>query len=58
PDTPVKPKEVEQKGHTQISGSPALGCLLVFSCELSRGWSVSSMAWNKKNPVRHRPPRK
>ncbi|XP_047223253.1 dynein axonemal intermediate chain 4 isoform X4 [Girardinichthys multiradiatus] len=50
PDTPVKHKEVEQKGHTQISGSPALGCLWVFSCELSRGWSVRSMAWNKKNP--------
>ncbi|MED6268174.1 hypothetical protein CHARACLAT_019642 [Characodon lateralis] len=50
PDTPVKPKEVEQKDHIEISGSPALECLWVFSCELSRGWSVSSMAWNKKNP--------
>ncbi|KAF7223108.1 dynein axonemal intermediate chain 4 [Nothobranchius furzeri] len=29
---------------------PSLTCLSVFSCELSRGRSISSMAWNKKNP--------
>ncbi|KAM4728041.1 dynein axonemal intermediate chain 4 isoform 2-T2 [Anableps anableps] len=51
PDRPVKPNEVEQsEGPTEISCSPALGCLWVFSCELSRGFRVSSMAWNKKNP--------
>uniref|UniRef100_A0A673B9M4 Dynein axonemal intermediate chain 4 n=1 Tax=Sphaeramia orbicularis TaxID=375764 RepID=A0A673B9M4_9TELE len=30
--------------------SPALEYLWTFSCELSRGRSVSSMTWNKKNP--------
>lgn len=30
---------------------PALERLWTFSCELSRGRSVHSMAWNKKNPV-------
>uniref|UniRef100_A0A1A8M443 Dynein axonemal intermediate chain 4 n=1 Tax=Nothobranchius pienaari TaxID=704102 RepID=A0A1A8M443_9TELE len=29
---------------------PSLTCLSVFSCELSRGRSISSLAWNKKNP--------
>uniref|UniRef100_A0A3B5A0Y9 Dynein axonemal intermediate chain 4 n=1 Tax=Stegastes partitus TaxID=144197 RepID=A0A3B5A0Y9_9TELE len=32
------------------SQSPALQCLWAFSCELSRGRSISSLAWNKKNP--------
>ncbi|KAB5584313.1 hypothetical protein PHYPO_G00105990 [Pangasianodon hypophthalmus] len=30
--------------------SPALELLWAFSCELTKGHSVSSMAWNKKNP--------
>uniref|UniRef100_A0A3B4GH50 Dynein axonemal intermediate chain 4 n=1 Tax=Pundamilia nyererei TaxID=303518 RepID=A0A3B4GH50_9CICH len=31
-------------------GGPSLQCLWVFSCELSRGRSVSCMTWNRKNP--------
>uniref|UniRef100_A0A3Q0QZ01 Dynein axonemal intermediate chain 4 n=1 Tax=Amphilophus citrinellus TaxID=61819 RepID=A0A3Q0QZ01_AMPCI len=47
----VKPDLVEpRKGGTESSQSPALECLWVFSCELSRGRSVSCMAWNRKNP--------
>ncbi|XP_058259097.1 dynein axonemal intermediate chain 4 isoform X2 [Hemibagrus wyckioides] len=30
--------------------SPALELLWTFSCELTKGHSVSCMAWNKKNP--------
>lgn len=30
---------------------PAVELLWVFSCELTRGTSVTTMAWNKKNPV-------
>lgn len=30
---------------------PAVELLWVFSCELTRGLGVTSMAWNKKNPV-------
>ncbi|XP_060774448.1 dynein axonemal intermediate chain 4 [Neoarius graeffei] len=30
--------------------SPALELLWAFSCELTKGHSVCSMAWNKKNP--------
>lgn len=30
---------------------PAAKFLWVFNCELSRGRSVTTMAWNKKNPV-------
>uniref|UniRef100_A0A3Q0R1H1 Dynein axonemal intermediate chain 4 n=1 Tax=Amphilophus citrinellus TaxID=61819 RepID=A0A3Q0R1H1_AMPCI len=51
PGCPVKPDLVEpRKGGTESSQSPALECLWVFSCELSRGRSVSCMAWNRKNP--------
>ncbi|XP_022059983.1 dynein axonemal intermediate chain 4 isoform X2 [Acanthochromis polyacanthus] len=53
PDSPVKPETVEQReedtGSSQ-SLSPSLQSLWVFSCRLSRGRSVSSMAWNEKNP--------
>uniref|UniRef100_A0A3Q0QZP1 Dynein axonemal intermediate chain 4 n=1 Tax=Amphilophus citrinellus TaxID=61819 RepID=A0A3Q0QZP1_AMPCI len=50
-ECPVKPDLVEpRKGGTESSQSPALECLWVFSCELSRGRSVSCMAWNRKNP--------
>nr|XP_020475245.1 WD repeat-containing protein 78 isoform X2 [Monopterus albus] len=50
PDSPVRPGTVEQrKEDIENSRSPALKCLWAFSCELSRGRSVSSMAWNKKN---------
>ncbi|XP_008298114.1 dynein axonemal intermediate chain 4 [Stegastes partitus] len=51
PDCPVKPETVEQREeNTDDSQSPALQCLWAFSCELSRGRSISSLAWNKKNP--------
>ncbi|XP_030606878.1 dynein axonemal intermediate chain 4 [Archocentrus centrarchus] len=51
PGCPVKPDLVEpRKGGTESSQSPALECLWAFSCELSRGRSVSCMAWNRKNP--------
>lgn len=53
PDSPLKPGTTEQsKEDTESCRSPALERLWVFSCELSRGRSVSSMAWNKNNPVR------
>ncbi|RVE61382.1 hypothetical protein OJAV_G00170360 [Oryzias javanicus] len=41
--------EREEQRDAEISGNPALEGLWVFSCELTRGFSVSSMAWNKKN---------
>uniref|UniRef100_A0A3Q2D8Z0 Dynein axonemal intermediate chain 4 n=1 Tax=Cyprinodon variegatus TaxID=28743 RepID=A0A3Q2D8Z0_CYPVA len=51
PDRPVKPEEMDQsKRCTEISCSPALECLWVFSCELTRGRTVSCMAWDKNNP--------
>ncbi|XP_044076026.1 dynein axonemal intermediate chain 4-like [Siniperca chuatsi] len=50
PDSPVKPGTVEQReGDTESPRSPALERLWAFSCELNRGRSISSMAWNKKN---------
>uniref|UniRef100_A0A3Q4HSZ4 Dynein axonemal intermediate chain 4 n=1 Tax=Neolamprologus brichardi TaxID=32507 RepID=A0A3Q4HSZ4_NEOBR len=49
PECPVKNEMVEQRtGGTD--GGPSLQCLWVFSCELSRGRSVSCMTWNRKNP--------
>ncbi|XP_078119915.1 dynein axonemal intermediate chain 4-like [Sander vitreus] len=51
PDSPVKPGMGEQREEDAESPrSPAVERLWAFSCELSRGSSVSSMAWNKKNP--------
>ncbi|XP_070775448.1 dynein axonemal intermediate chain 4 [Enoplosus armatus] len=46
PDSPVEQREED----AEAPPSPALERLWAFSCELSRGRSVSSMAWNKKNP--------
>lgn len=52
PDSLLKPGATEQRTEdTESCRSPALERLWVFSCELSRGRSVSSMAWNKNNPV-------
>uniref|UniRef100_A0A3B4GJE7 Dynein axonemal intermediate chain 4 n=1 Tax=Pundamilia nyererei TaxID=303518 RepID=A0A3B4GJE7_9CICH len=49
PECPVKNEMVDQRtGGTD--GGPSLQCLWVFSCELSRGRSVSCMTWNRKNP--------
>ncbi|KAM9845029.1 dynein axonemal intermediate chain 4 [Aulostomus maculatus] len=42
----VKPETEDGTG----SSPPALELLWTFQCELSKGRSVSSMAWNKKNP--------
>ncbi|XP_031695695.1 WD repeat-containing protein 78-like, partial [Anarrhichthys ocellatus] len=49
PDSLVKQREED----AESPRSPAVERLWAFSCELSRGRRVSSMAWNKKNPVRH-----
>ncbi|XP_049455364.1 dynein axonemal intermediate chain 4 [Epinephelus fuscoguttatus] len=50
PDSPLQSGTVEQgEEDTDSSRSPAIERLLAFSCELTRGRSVSSMAWNKKN---------
>ncbi|KAK2843981.1 hypothetical protein Q5P01_010640 [Channa striata] len=51
PDSPAKPVATEQRTEDAESReSPALERLWAFTCELSRGRSVTSMAWNKKNP--------
>lgn len=44
-DSPMEQREED----IDSPSCPAVERLLVFSCELSRGCSVSSMAWNKKN---------
>uniref|UniRef100_A0A3P9BXW3 Dynein axonemal intermediate chain 4 n=1 Tax=Maylandia zebra TaxID=106582 RepID=A0A3P9BXW3_9CICH len=49
PECPVKNEMVEQRTGG-MDGGPSLQCLWVFSCELSRGRSVSCMTWNRKNP--------
>uniref|UniRef100_A0A673BD44 Dynein axonemal intermediate chain 4 n=1 Tax=Sphaeramia orbicularis TaxID=375764 RepID=A0A673BD44_9TELE len=49
PDRSLNSEAVEQKTEGS-ENSPALEYLWTFSCELSRGRSVSSMTWNKKNP--------
>uniref|UniRef100_A0A8D3E9F8 Dynein axonemal intermediate chain 4 n=1 Tax=Scophthalmus maximus TaxID=52904 RepID=A0A8D3E9F8_SCOMX len=45
PDFPVR----QRKEETESGGPPALQRLWAFNCELNRGRSVRSMAWNKKN---------
>ncbi|XP_056247945.1 dynein axonemal intermediate chain 4 isoform X1 [Seriola aureovittata] len=46
PDRPMGQRDKD----TESCRAPALERLWSFSCELSRGRSVSSMAWNRKNP--------
>ncbi|KAL6104729.1 dnai4 [Pungitius sinensis] len=47
----VKPGTVEKRQDDEESPrSPAMERLWAFSCQPSRGRSISSMAWNKKNP--------
>ncbi|KAM9349995.1 dynein axonemal intermediate chain 4 [Symphorus nematophorus] len=46
PDRPVEQREEETVGPRP----PAVEHLWTFSCELTTGHSVSSTAWNKKNP--------
>uniref|UniRef100_A0A3Q3XBA1 Dynein axonemal intermediate chain 4 n=1 Tax=Mola mola TaxID=94237 RepID=A0A3Q3XBA1_MOLML len=48
-DQQVESGKVDVKEDTK-GPHPALECLWAFSCELTRGRSVSSMALNKKNP--------
>nr|CAG5954931.1 unnamed protein product [Menidia menidia]CAG5955483.1 unnamed protein product [Menidia menidia] len=51
PDGFKHPQQVEQEhGDKEVCQSPALECLWIFSCELCRGYCISSMGWNKKNP--------
>ncbi|XP_076600849.1 dynein axonemal intermediate chain 4 [Chaetodon auriga] len=51
PDSPFKPGTVEQmEEDTDGPRPPTVERLWAFSCELSRGRSVSSVAWNKRNP--------
>ncbi|XP_026229533.1 WD repeat-containing protein 78, partial [Anabas testudineus] len=50
PDSPVKPVTPEQrKEDTEGCRTQALEHLWAFTSELTKGRSVSSMAWNKKN---------
>ncbi|KAM9351985.1 dynein axonemal intermediate chain 4-like [Symphorus nematophorus] len=51
PDSTVKPgtKEQDEEGE-ESSSSPTLERLWAFSCKLTRGRTITSMAWNKKNP--------
>ncbi len=52
--SPLQPGTMEKrKEDTGRPGPPAVEHLWAFSCELSRGRSISSMACNKKNPVVH-----
>ncbi|XP_062285113.1 dynein axonemal intermediate chain 4 [Scomber scombrus] len=51
PDSPVKPgTEGCRQEDSESSPSPALEHLWTFTCELSRGRNISSIAWNTKNP--------
>uniref|UniRef100_A0A3Q3VSY2 Dynein axonemal intermediate chain 4 n=1 Tax=Mola mola TaxID=94237 RepID=A0A3Q3VSY2_MOLML len=51
PDSKVEPKMEEQKDDEEESSLHAtLERLWVFSCELTRGWNITSMALNKKDP--------
>ncbi|XP_037621977.1 dynein intermediate chain 4, axonemal-like [Sebastes umbrosus] len=47
PDSPVKPEAEEQS--EESSSTPTLERLWAFSCELTRGCNITSMAWNKEN---------
>uniref|UniRef100_A0A8C9YX04 Dynein axonemal intermediate chain 4 n=1 Tax=Sander lucioperca TaxID=283035 RepID=A0A8C9YX04_SANLU len=51
PDSTVKP-ETEEKSEEgeESSSSPTLERLWAFSCELTRGWNITCMVWNKENP--------
>lgn len=53
-DQDIEMEEVEVTEVTEDFESPeppAAKLLWVFNCELIRGRSVTTMAWNKKNPV-------
>lgn len=46
----MNPEELNKEDEKNPS-APALEYLWEFSCELTRGRCVTSMTWNKKNPV-------
>ncbi|XP_054465880.1 dynein axonemal intermediate chain 4-like [Anoplopoma fimbria] len=51
PGSTVKPRTKEQSEESEeSSSSPTLEPLLAFSCKLTRGRNITSMAWNKRNP--------
>ncbi|XP_069018400.1 dynein axonemal intermediate chain 4-like [Embiotoca jacksoni] len=51
PDSTAKPDFEEQSEEDKESSlTPHLECLWVFSCELTKGYSVTCMTWNKENP--------
>ena len=47
----VEQLRLENVREEKVPQPPAVELLWVFSCELTRGLSVNTMAWNKKNPV-------
>uniref|UniRef100_A0A667Z1W3 Dynein axonemal intermediate chain 4 n=1 Tax=Myripristis murdjan TaxID=586833 RepID=A0A667Z1W3_9TELE len=50
-DSVVTPETMEHREEdVERSLSPTLESLWVFSCELTKGRTISCMAWNKKNP--------
>ncbi|XP_029289365.1 LOW QUALITY PROTEIN: WD repeat-containing protein 78-like [Cottoperca gobio] len=50
PDSTVKPGiKVQSEEGEESSLSPTLERLWAFTCELSRGRNITSMAWNKEN---------
>ena len=53
PDNIVKPGTEEQSEEGEKSSSPTLEYLWAFSCELTKGRKITSMAWNKINSVTH-----
>lgn len=54
PDSTAKPGTEEQSEEGEESASsPSLEYLWAFSCELTKGCNITSMAWNKINPVTH-----
>ncbi|XP_030280897.1 WD repeat-containing protein 78-like isoform X2 [Sparus aurata] len=51
PDSTAKPGTEEQSEEGEESASsPSLEYLWAFSCELTKGCNITSMAWNKINP--------
>ncbi|XP_040894193.1 dynein intermediate chain 4, axonemal-like [Toxotes jaculatrix] len=50
PDSTVKPGSEDQREDDETScPTPALERLWAFTCELTRRWNITSMAWNKMN---------
>ncbi|XP_077424536.1 dynein axonemal intermediate chain 4 [Vanacampus margaritifer] len=43
-------EEEEEEEKEEDAVKPSLELLWIFSCELTKGWNITCMAWNKKNP--------